>query len=896
MTRIPPGVRTSLLLAFLSSSLLAQVPFTSGERIQGYAARGDTLVFVFDPIVYGVTPRTVVVTGGMRQWSTDMEESRWRLQPRGTVWTLALPPGGGGNFGPGTPFKFRVDEGRWLDPPHQAPNRESGNLVLFADHPRIRWKAEIVGPRDIRLLGEPDTVPIDRDPSAYSLRDGEGRPLAVNRVLWVRRGEVRLVPADSLDPRGGGTLLRRGQPPLPLSLDGWFRTFVSEKPLGAQVSLDRSSTTLRVFSPRASRIRAYLYPERTGPASDTLTLVRDDQGLWDITLPRDLTGFWYDFTVHGPNLPGTEFFEQVPVHVTDPYARVSDDTYGRCRIRPPTTPARPLAGGIPRMEDVLAYEVHVEDFTLALPGLPDSLRGTFTGFATPGLRNQKGEPVGLDHLSDLGINVVHLLPVQEFLQYPDEEWQAAFRDDPDMIARGIHLSNYDWGYRTSHALALESRYRVKGSEQGAQNEQFRDLVQALHERGIAVVVDVVFNHTAERMDARVFHHHFSVFDRAYYYRSDDSLRPVGDYGTETKSEDRPMVSRWIIDQCRALIDEYGVDGFRIDLAGLTDTQTLLDLKRAIGADKIVYGEPWIASADPAYEANPDYNWYKTDAPITYFQDDTRNALCGPPDSPQDKKRDRGYAGGNGNRDAAKRAIANRFPEERTPNDGINYLDIHDNWALADRFAVRDWNGELGVEEDRYRIASALLLTSLGPVVLHGGSEFMRSKGAAGTASLTKRTATGPIWIHGARDTYNLRTPNLFQWENLGLTQADGAPCDYRAMNNWWKGLIALRQSAAGSCLRVGQAVPEDYVRWWEPRDSLLLGYSIDRRLLVLVNTGDENGRFQNFSAPEGDWILVADGDRAGTSIIAGHPWSRLRGGRSQDMVLPPRSVRIWIRP
>src|SRR5690606_19240893 len=114
-----------------------------------------------------------------------------------------------------------------------------------------------------------------------------------------------------------------------------------------------------------------------------------------------------------------------------------------------------------------------------------------------------------------------------------------------------------------------SRYRRKGTEHGAQREQFRDLVQAFHDHGIAVIVDFVFNHTGENMDGRHYLFNFNGIDPLYYYRTRD-LRRVGEYGNETKSENRPMVQRWIIDQCRHFIEEFGVDGFRIDLAGQTD--------------------------------------------------------------------------------------------------------------------------------------------------------------------------------------------------------------------------------------------------------------------------------------------------------------------------------------
>ncbi|MEO1633277.1 MAG: alpha-amylase family glycosyl hydrolase, partial [Bacteroidota bacterium] len=379
------------------------------------------------------------------------------------------------------------------------------------------------------------------------------------------------------------------------------------------------------------------------------------------------------------------------------------------------------------------------DFTDRLP-VSDDLKGTIPAMTMPGLTNSRGEPIGFDYLKDLGVNVVHLMPMQEFLHYPDDVWQAAFADDPFMQAQGVADENYQWGYRITHYMAVESRFRQRGTEPGAEREQFRDLVQAFHDEGMAVIVDFVFNHTGENMEGTQQVLNFNGIDKLYYYRILPDLfgtfDHIGVFGNEVKSEDRPMVQRWLIDQCLHFIEEFGVDGFRIDLAGQTDEQTLRAVREAIGRDKIVYGEPWIGSNDPAFEANPDWDWYKVDSPITFFQDDARNAFKGPTSDPTPAVESRGFAGGDGAvREQTMRALSNQFPDEATPNMGINYLDIHDNWALPDRYARNKtgadaWDGRAGVDEDRYRIAATLLFTSLGPIVLNGGSEMLRSKGAA----------------------------------------------------------------------------------------------------------------------------------------------------------------------
>jgi pullulanase/glycogen debranching enzyme len=673
--------------------------------------------------------------------------------------------------------------------------------------------------------------------------------------------------------------------------DAWFADIYSTKALGANVSEDRSRTDFRLFAPRAEMVRLHLYTDKNdAKAYQSVDMAMDAQGVWEFSAEEDLFKVWYDFSVHGPaDEPGSHYFEQTQAHVSDPYARVNDDAFGKSRVWYKGVPASPVKGGIPPYEDVIAYEVHVQDFTDLLP-VEDSYKGTMLAMIEPGLTNSNGAPIGFDHLVDLGINTVHLMPIQEYLHYTDEEWQAAFKDDPFMIEQDIHLENYQWGYRITHAMAVENRFRTKGSEHGAEREQFKQLIEAFHEKGMAVIVDYVFNHTGENMDGRHYNMNFNGIDKHYYYRLDGEGNHIGAFGNETKSENRPMMQRWIIDQCVHYIEEFGVDGFRIDLAGQTDEQTLIKLRDVIGHDKIVYGEPWIGSNDPDYEANPDWDWYKIDSPITFFQDDARNAFKGPPSNPTDKTKDRGFAGGSlKDRPHAIKALTNNYEEEPTPNAGINYLDIHDNWALADRFALTNWDGRQGVHEDRFKIATTLLFTSAGPIVLHGGTEFMRSKALAELKAQIKETASGQLYFHGKNDTYNLRAANRFVWENVGTTPENGP--DYANMHQWWKGAIAFRNSSFGQSVRVGEKLPENHYVFFAPEDQpAILGYVIDQNIAVAINVGEQAATLE-WSLPEGQWQQIANTESFQLDGLN----TPLMNGGSQKVRLEATDLSIWIK-
>lgn len=748
--------------------------------------------------------------------------------------------------------------------------------------PRLR--AETLGPTEIRLRLTDASLPSET--AGYRLTDGRGQALPVTEVRVAADGHTAV-----LVPGGAFHALRVHYVEVPaLGLralarrDPLFRALRSDKALGAVVAPDGATTTFRVFSPRADSVRLFLYRGADDEASRALktgSMVKDEDGVWEATESGDLRGTWYDFTVHGPDDPGNRFFESLPIHASDPYAKVNDGARGKSRVWVDGPPPPPVRGGRPPMEDVVAYEVHVQDFTDLLP-VSDAEKGTIPAMARTGLVNGAGEPVGLDYLAGLGVNVVHLMPVQQYFRYPDDAWRAAFGNDPFARSMGIADENYQWGYRTTHAFAVESRYRARGTEPGSERDAFRALVRAFHERGMAAIIDLVPNHTGENMDGEDTPLNFGIFDRPYYYRTDEALDFIGPFGNEVKSEERPMVQRWLLDQMRAWVDGMGVDGFRIDLAGQIDKQTLLWLKRELPADLIIYGEPWIAPSDPDVRANPDWSWYKADAPITFFQDDARNAFKGSPFNVEE----RGWAGGDpGARDATMTALTNHYAEESRTTDGISYLDIHDNWTLADRYALKDHDGLDGVDVAAVRIAAGLLLTSVGPVVIHGGTEMLRSKGLAPLEGRDVAFEGGTIHFGGRDNTYNLRAPNRFLWDAL----TPGSPQE--AMRDWWRGLIALRMSDYGSVFRVAE-VPEGHYRWITPEDAHLLGYVVGGRVLVLANNGDQEGTF-SFELPEGQWRQVADGERMDLAGVGGEQAS-LAGG-DHSVTVAGGSFRVWVR-
>ncbi len=923
-------MRNRLIVLFCCSLFLK---VTSGQTEtdykKGYFQRGDSLAFILDEKIYGIKADFFLVTGAFRGWSQDLKEAKWHLQSAGNgIWMVWLNNKDFKLVKPAQPFKFRTSDGKWLDPPKNAENIEGGNLVFLKGFEPLSLQATILNDSTIEanITGITEAEANGPFLNNLSLVNAKNSPIFIDKVYSsftpspkqknlngevIGKALLILKITKNFDKRRVYYLSHNGLNLKELvSFDGWFKVLKSDKELGANVNELKTETSFRVFAPRATAVKLYLYKTSSQTKADTvINLNIDNQGIWETTIQKDLADFWYDYTVHGFSDPGNFFFETHPVHVSDPYARVSDDCFGKCKVAYKTSAPIPLPKGRPVMESVVAYEVHVQDFTDLLP-VSNDLKGTIAAMGIPKLKNKKGKSVGFDYLVNLGINTVHLMPVQEMLHWPKDEWEAAFKNDPYMIEQGIATENYDWGYRTSHSFAIETRYRKKGTMAGQERAQFRDLVTAFHKKGIAVIVDFVFNHTAENMDGREYLFHFNAFDKQYYYRT-KNLEHIGEYGNETKSENRYMVQRWMIDQCKHFIEEFGVDGFRIDLAGQTDKQTLIKLKEALPKDIIIYGEPWIDSNDPAYNKNPDWHWYKEDAPICYFNDDTRNTYKGPVFELNSKEKDRGWAGGNSSlRNDVKRALTCSFPTQKNINSAINYLDIHDNFTLADQFATYNFDGRFGVDEVNYKIAAILLFTTPGPLVMHGGSEMMRSKGMAPLMEVEKEIPSGKIYFHGKRDTYNMRNANQFVWENVGLDQyikkitefSKATPytnSNYYNMLNYWSALIDLRKRHLLPLTTYqfkeenSASLASKNFEFFEPKDESALGYMIEQKILILLNTGAEHQEFL-INLPTGIWKQIGNENAIALDAGFGKYYEQINGGK-RTFKISPLSVQIWIR-
>ena len=355
---------STVILCFSFISNVVGQTFTDEQKLQGYAVDDENLTFIFDEGLYGVNPQEVFVTGEFRGWDASTSDPNWFLKENGNKWLLTIDNSDFEVVKPNTKFKYRIDDGEWLSPPEGAPNEKGGDLVFMKQEGFVGLRAEL---RSENLIWAEVSPERPLRPEAYQIVDTEGTVISVAGVLPNEATTALITPAQPLDKK---RVYYLEVPELNLrthcSFDGWFRETFSTKELGANIK--NGATTIRIFSPRAEKVILYLYKGKDDQkAYLEKEMTQDSHGVWEVTIPEDLHGVYYDFTVHGAQEPGNHFYENNPVHITDPYARVSDDTWGKGRIWRATEPATPLQNGIPALEDVIAYEVHLQDFTDQLP-------------------------------------------------------------------------------------------------------------------------------------------------------------------------------------------------------------------------------------------------------------------------------------------------------------------------------------------------------------------------------------------------------------------------------------------------------------------------------------------------------------------------------------------------
>ncbi len=577
-----------------------------------------------------------------------------------------------------------------------------------------------------------------------------------------------------------------------------FRTYAA---MGAVT--ENGATVVRIFAPYAVKAEVLVY-DAPGAKPSAAQLVKRGRGIWEKNFGRDLSGKYYRLRT----VQGGRTYEGL-----DPYATCVTGDAGLALIYKDTSPVS--AGPAFNLSETVLYEVHLRDLTMdPFSGVKN--KGMYLGAGESGARHTRFADIttGLDHIAELGVNAVHILPFYDF-------------------ENGDSTTAYNWGYMPVNFNSPEGAYASRTSDISRVREA-KGMVDAFHRKGLKVIMDVVYNHTAETRN-KVYN--FNALAMDYYYR----VNPDGTYsngsgcGNEFRTE-APMARKFLIDSLLYWVREYKVDGFRFDLMGLIDVDAVAELLRALRAEKpdiLVYGEPWTAGTTPARGVKKGSQRSKG---FSVFNDNFRDAIKGSVFSLADL----GYVEAARNRDAVMLGIRGSVDDFTDgPFETINYVSCHDNHTLWDRLdlSVKDETRENKVRMDK--LANALVLTSQGIPFIQAGEEFLRTK-------------------KGEENSYNLTDEiNRLDWtrkkENLDVFY-------------YYRDLIALRKAHPAFRMKTAAAVRGN-LKFYdelglkvEPPAIAYLLYGDKAgdawaRILVLINP-DKTPR--KFALPAGNWLRAFD--------------------------------------
>lgn len=630
----------------------------------------------------------------------------------------------------------------------------------------------------------------------------------------------------------------------------------SNKQLG--MTEEGNNLVFRVFVPRAMKVMLCLF-QKANPETPykEVEMTKDENAVWEITLPKaGMYGQLYGYRIFGPETKGGHFNSKLVV--ADPYSKATAQNNvfpqkSRTVILPPdiTTrfPWRSRKWTNLKYRDAMIYEVHVRDMTMHPTSLvPNNLKGTYLGFINK-LAHIKGT---------VGCNAIELLPVHEVGNVEPPYQQSAMMPNEQWIKNTWNPYSWNhWGYMTSNFFAVDSMYATGYSKKagdwngldGRQLKEFKQLVDACHAQGIAVILDVVYNHVSQYDENSL-----KVIDYNYYFRSVAKSGCGNDFMTE-----RPMARKLIIDSLKYFVQECNVDGFRFDLAGLIDHETGVQIKKEvekIHPGVLLIAEPWVGRYCPTEYS--EMGWAS-------WNDRYRNDVKGGDGNAS------GYGGsfiyGKASGSSLKLGVAGTLKKNgglfMKMDHAINYLASHDNNSLGDH--IRIDSGRIKPHEeipgknvddmakltDRElkinKLGALILYTSQGGLMILAGQEWAQAKVVHPPVPMVEQWAANKAkpWTLD-HDSYE--KDNETNWLNYKHLKMN------IDLANYYFGLSQLRMQY-------------DAFRWSEEANITWLDcadnnnaqgwlYTKGGKFVVLAN--GSSSKDATFTLPAGNWKVLAD--------------------------------------
>ena len=488
-------------------------------------------------------------------------------------------------------------------------------------------------------------------------------------------------------------------------------------PLGFE--LNEKETIFRLWAPTADEVTLNLYNDGLfGPKFKEKNLIKHHDGHWEVSIQKNLEGIYYDYLIKTND---TSF------QTIDPYAISAGANGKRAMVLDleKTNPEGWSEDKAPeRKNDDIIYEIHVKDFTYQkFSGISDEARGKFLGLAQKNthLTFDSTFPTGLEYLKSLGITHVQLMPIYDFGSV--DEMGAD--------------NQFNWGYDPENYNVPEGSYSTDAEHGEVRVKELKQMIKALHESGLRVIMDVVYNHTY-RLDSPLFR-----IEPWYFYRRNKDGSPSNGSGCGNDiASERPMAHRYILDSVLYWAREYHIDGFRFDLMGLLDTRLMNDIRESLDriygvGEKLLYGEPWAAggtAVKEGFQLSDKNALTLLNNGIGAFSDSTRDLIKG---SNFDSKSAGFVNGGQIEMHLLRHAVAGWMNGDwhfrtQTANQTIQYVSSHDDWTLWDKlkFTCDSKEDFLLLDEKTLRAnkaAAAMYFTMQGRAFMLSGEEAARTK-------------------------------------------------------------------------------------------------------------------------------------------------------------------------
>jgi pullulanase len=588
----------------------------------------------------------------------------------------------------------------------------------------------------------------------------------------------------------------------------------------------------KVWAPNAEAMQVLLYnTDINGVAFDSIDMQKNSEGIWLGLRLGDLQGVFYTYKAKYNGIWSKE--------TTDPNAKAVGTNGQRAAVIDikKTNPAYWFTDKAPVLKnktDAVIYELHVRDASIAInSGIKN--KGKFIGLIETGTKNKEGLKTGLDHLVELGVTHVHLLPSFDY----------------NSVNEALpNVPQFNWGYDPVHYNTPEGSYSTNPADPATRIKEFKALILALHQKGIGVIMDVVYNHTALTKESN-----FNILAPNEYYRlnSDCSFSDGSGCGNETAS-DKPMFRKFMLESLQYWVNEYHVDGFRFDLMGLHDIETMNQISETLHSIKpsiLLYGEGWTAGGSPLPEEK---RAIKKHAPqlnnIAVFSDDIRDAIKGS----VFEAKDAGFASAKlGQEESIKFGIVastqhpqidyskvnySKAPYANQPHQTITYAECHDNHVLWDRLQNSAANYSEEERRNMHKLALSIVLTSQGIPFLHAGTEFLRSKKNVENSYNSSDSINQINW--------QLKTKNKDVFEYV-------------------KGLIAIRKKHPAFRLSTTEAIQKS-VKFLNVSTKNMVAYTINgkavgdtwKTIAVIFNG---NNTSNSITIPEGNWKVAVSNNK-----------------------------------